>query len=80
MTVVNGFLGMRLYDGGLLFNPNIPKEWDGCRVKFAYGGAVIDIYARHSSTAFTLVSGDEIEFKVCGKYVKLTKDNKEYIQ
>lgn len=80
MTVVNGFLGMRLYDGGLFFNPNIPKEWDGCRVKFAYGGAVIDIYARHSSTAFTLVSGDEIEFKVCGKYVKLTKDNKEYIQ
>ena len=78
MTVVNGFLGMRLYDGGLRFNPNIPKKWDGCRVKFVYGGAVIGICARHGGTVFTLISGDEVEFEVCGKSVKLTKDNNTY--
>lgn len=78
MTVVNGFLGMRLYDGGLRFNPNIPKKWDGCRVKFVYGGAVIDICARHCGTVFTLISGDEAEFEVRGKTVKLTKDNNTY--
>lgn len=73
MSVVNGFLGMRLYTEGLEFNPNIPEIWTKCRTKFAYKGAVVDIIAEQNKTTYKLVSGEKMMFKANGKSVELTK-------
>ncbi len=78
MTVVNGYLGMRHYKAGILFNPHIPEEWDGYHIKFAYRGAVIEIDVNQEKATFTLVSGDAMEFTMGDTKVKLDVQNQEY--
>lgn len=78
MTVVNGFLGMRLYENGLHFVPKIPEQWKSCSFRFAYKGAVLEICAGHKNTLFTLISGDKIQFTVSGKQVVLSAERKEF--
>ena len=75
MTVVNGFLGMRLYEDGLHFNPKIPVQWKGCSFRFVYNGAIIEIRADQQSTLFTLISGEKIQFEAFGKKVLLSAEN-----
>jgi alpha,alpha-trehalose phosphorylase len=74
MSVVNGFLGMRMYDSGLQFNVNLPKEWKRCTNRIFYKGAVVEISAEQNETTFKLVEGDSMEFSANGVSVKLTGD------
>ena len=74
MSVVNGFLGMRMYDRGLEFNVNLPKGWKRCTNRIFYKGAVVEISAEQNETTFTLVEGASMEFSANGKSVKLTND------
>ncbi len=71
MSVVNGYLGMRHYKDGILFNPHIPAEWKGYRTKFAYRGALLEICVTHEKAVFTLISGDSMQFRVGDKKVRL---------
>ena len=79
MAVVNGFLGMRIYEDGLHFNPDIPKQWRKVQVKLKYQGAQLAISAQHSSLRFTLICGKRITFKVSDKEIVLTNTNNQYI-
>lgn len=76
MSVVNGFVGMRLYADGLHFSPGLPESWKSCTLNMRYGSSLINICVRKNDTSFTLVEGDSIQFKVNGREVCLTKDNK----
>lgn len=78
MTVANGFLGLRHYKDGVLFQPHIPAEWTGYHMKFAYRGAVIDIHVTQKKATFTLISGKEMNFKVGDADVRLDENKKEY--
>lgn len=77
MVVVNGFLGMRMYDEGLEFNVRIPKEWNKIETKFAFENAVINISATENETVFTLIEGEKMSFKANGKEILLDKKNAE---
>lgn len=74
MTVVNGFLGMRHYVDGLLFNPHIPAAWDSYKCRIAYRDAVMEVKVGKEEAVFTLVSGDELSFCIDNEEVKLTKN------
>ncbi|MDP4119232.1 MAG: beta-phosphoglucomutase [Bacillota bacterium] len=73
MNVVNGFLGMRDYEGGLEFNPKLPSEWKGCKLKLAYKGSYIEINADNAKIEFTLISGGNVEFACYGNKYLISK-------
>jgi len=78
MTVVNGYLGMRHYKDGILFQPHIPQAWTSYNLKFVYRGATMDITVDQEKATFTLIAGDALCFKVGEEAVCLNADNKTY--
>lgn len=79
MTVVNGFLGMRHYKDGLMFNPSIPKAWKRYNCKIRYRGALMDITVDEDQATFVLISGSQIVFRVHDHEVCLTESESTYI-
>lgn len=73
MVVVNGFLGMRHYKDGLLFNPHIPSAWTSYKCRIAYRDAMMEVQVGKEEAQFTLITGDELSFRVSDKEVTLTK-------
>lgn len=79
MSVVNGFMGMRLYNDGLHFAPKLPKAWESCTFNINYNNAVIRVRAEKDHTRFTLIDGENIHFTVYGEDVELSKGDSEII-
>ena len=75
MSVANGYLGMRHFEDGLHFNPNIPKEWNSYTLRLAYQGAKMEVKVEQEKAVFTLVSGDSFSFKLKNKLVTLNEEN-----
>ena len=80
MSVINGFMGMRLYNDGLHFSPKLPKAWESCTFNINYDNAVVRICAKKDNTRFTLIDGDHISFSVNGENVELSRANSEIIK
>ena len=80
MSVINGFMGMRLYNNGLHFSPKLPKAWESCTFNINYDNAVVRICAKKDNTRFTLIDGDHISFSVNGENVELSRANREIIK
>ena len=78
MTAVNGFLGMRHYKDGVLFQPHIPAAWESYQLKFAYRNAVMEICVNHEKTVFALIQGNSVSFKVGETEVRLDTGNRTY--
>lgn len=79
MAVINGFAGMRDYDGGLLFNPTLPAAWTGCRFKLAYRGRVLGVGVNRDSVVYHLISGESLRFESGGRVVTLSPARPEVI-
>ena len=73
MTVVNGFLGMRHYTDGLLFNPHIPEAWESYTTRITYRGATAEITVSKNGAEFKLVNGNEFTFRTDENAVTLTE-------
>lgn len=74
MSVVNGFAGMRVYDGQLSFDPYLPQKWDSYKFKIIFKGRVIAVEIREEKVIYNLESGSEIEFKHRQNLITLTAD------
>lgn len=79
MSVINGFMGMRLYNDGLHFAPKLPEAWESCTFNINYNNAVMRIRAEKDNTRFTLIDGENIHFTVYGEDVELSKGDSEII-
>lgn len=79
MSVVNGFLGMRHYTNGLLFNPHIPKAWDSYQCRIKYKGSRIEVNVERDKTTFTLISGNNFSFNISEENVVLTLEKPEFV-
>lgn len=73
MSIVNGFLGMRHYEDGLHFNPQIPSAWESYQLKICYRGATMNVKVNQENAVFTLVSGKEMSFKIKNDEVLLNE-------
>ena len=49
LSVVEGFGGMRVRDGLLHFNPNIPKEWTSIAFKILFRGVTVEVKVSHNA-------------------------------
>lgn len=79
MILVNGFLGMRHYEDGLHFNPQIPKAWKSYCLRIAYQGARMEIKADQEKIEFLLVSGGKLSFIVGEKQVTLSEESRSFV-
>ncbi len=69
MAVVNGFAGMRLEGGFLGFRPSLPPEWENCRFRVMHCGRLLEVFFDQKQAVYTLVEGDELEFRHEGEQV-----------
>lgn len=61
MSIVNGFGGMRAYDGVLSFDPKLPAQWDSYRFKVMNHGQRVDIFVDQEGVVYTLLESDSTE-------------------
>lgn len=75
MVLVQGFAGMRNYNGKLRFDPYLPSQWDGYRFKIKYRGSLLEVHVREDFIEYELLEGKSIAFKHKEKEVFLNEDN-----
>jgi len=79
MVLVQGFAGMRTYDGELSFDPYLPKQWEGYQFKIKYQGALLKVHVSEDATEYSLIEGNQITFEHANKMFKLDHGH-EYIK
>lgn len=70
-AIMNGFAGMRCFDGKLSFQPHLPKEWKGYRFCVRFRDSVIQAEITRDGAKFHLKSGKPVEIFVCGEKLML---------
>ncbi|MCE3203862.1 beta-phosphoglucomutase [Paenibacillus sonchi] len=63
MSIVNGFGGMRQYNGQLCFSPALPEQWESYRFKITFSGQLLDIYVGREAAVYTLLEGEGLEIR-----------------
>lgn len=75
-AIVNGFAGLRCFDGKLSFRPYLPKDWEGYTFRLRFQDCVLRIEIHPETAKFTLTEGREIHFAVYEKEMVLTECGK----
>jgi alpha,alpha-trehalose phosphorylase len=73
MAIVNGFGGMRVYDGSLRFAPYVPKKWDRYSFRVVFKSQLVQVEVERKEVRYRLLDGDALQFEHWGTPVKLTK-------
>ncbi len=69
LSIVQGFGGMRNFEGILSFSPQIPKEWKAYSFKINFRGTTLKVFKDHKGSRFTNESDTPIDILVHGKKV-----------
>jgi len=73
LAIVQGFSGMRTYDGELSFAPIIPEKWTHYSFYINYRDRLLKITVEKERSTFELVSGKPLKMKVYDNLITLTK-------
>ena len=73
MAVVNGFAGMRVYDGELHFSPQLPQKWKHYGFRISFQNSLLQIDIDPAKVKYSLLEGNNLEFKHHGKTIQLSK-------
>ncbi|WP_239454056.1 glycoside hydrolase family 65 protein [Bacillus suaedaesalsae] len=74
MAITAGFAGMRVKEDGLVFRPQIPKQWKGYSFRVQYHNNLIHIEVNNEHIQFSLISGQELMVKVWNQEVAITHE------
>ena len=75
MSIVEGFGGMRVKDGQLSFEPQIPAQWDSFSFKVNFRGQIITITVEKDKSSFAITGETDLNVLVNGSPVTLTPKN-----
>ncbi|MTI49197.1 MAG: glycoside hydrolase family 65 protein [Firmicutes bacterium] len=75
MSIVYGFGGMRISDGTIDFNPNIPDDWEKYSFKILFRNNLIKVSVSEKEVSVDLESGDSINIKLFNKNYLLSKES-----
>jgi maltose phosphorylase len=64
MSVVEGFGGMRVRDGQLVFNPFLPGKWKSFSFKVGFRGALLNVKVSQDGVQIINQSEKELNLKV----------------
>lgn len=62
MMIVNGYAGMRIYDGCLHFSPFLPETWREYSFRLRFRGSLLGVRIGAQGAVYTLIEGKEISF------------------
>ena len=73
MSLVNGFGGLRDYDGNISFDPALPKQWSRLAFPLTVRGQRLEVDLAHGQATFTLdgAADEALPITVEGKPVEL---------
>jgi len=74
LAIVQGFGGMRNFDGKLTFNPQIPKEWKSYSFKINFRGSTLKVYKNQTECMFTNESDIPVHIFVNGEEKLISKN------
>ena len=60
MMLVNGYAGLRIYDGALHFKPYCAEKWSSFCFKIRFRGNVLKVTVFRNQTSYELLEGDSI--------------------
>ncbi len=63
MGIVNGFGGMRMYDGALSFNPHLPKQWKSYSFNVFFRNNLLKVTVKPGEAQYQLLEGKGLSFK-----------------
>lgn len=75
--LVNGYAGLRVYDGKLHFRPFVDAKWNSLSFRIKFRGCAVRVKAERSATSYTLEEGEEITVMHYGKPVTLRRGETE---
>ena len=75
LALVQGFAGMRMFDGKLYFHPHLPDNLEEYQFRLRFKSSQIEVTVDEDSVEYLLISGDKVEFKHYDKIVKLDEGN-----
>jgi alpha,alpha-trehalose phosphorylase len=64
MTIVNGFAGVRDYDGRLSLDPHIPRTWRSVEFSLRFRGRQLRVRLGHDEEQYTLEEGHALAIRV----------------
>lgn len=79
LAVVQGFGGMRVKDGKLYFNPQIPEQWDAFAFNILFRGNQLNIRIEKNRTIIQNNKGEAIELFVKNKMLKIDAESQQEI-
>jgi maltose phosphorylase len=71
MSIVEGFGGMRIVDGTLSFEPQIPEQWNSFAFKINFRDQIITMKASAKTTTFEIAGSEVLDILVNGKSITL---------
>ena len=66
-SLVQGFGGMRDFDGNITFDPRLPREWSRMRYRLKVRGSRVQVDLTGEMLEISLVDGPDLEVSVRGK-------------
>ena len=73
MSIVEGFAGMRVKEGQLSFQPNLPEAWEGLRFKINFRDTIYALHLGQGSFSCTVAKEGESSVTVNGKKQRFTR-------
>jgi alpha,alpha-trehalose phosphorylase len=92
-TVIYGFLGMKINDDSIMFEPKLPDEWKSISLRLKYRGSILILYFSqdvftlkvegwdNNNSANLIINGESWDFKdglsICLNHAEYKQLNKE---
>ncbi len=67
LSIIKGFIGLKIIDHSVTLNPVLPKEWENLRMKILVLKRELLIEVGQKNIKMKLISGSDIEIKIYGK-------------
>jgi alpha,alpha-trehalose phosphorylase len=75
LALVQGFGGMRMFNGKLYFHPHLPDGWNEYQFRLRFKGSQIEVTVKENLVKYMLISGDKVEFKHYDQLIVLEESN-----
>ena len=74
MVMINGYAGLRIYNGRLHFKPQINEHWESYEFRFVHQGCLLNVAVSTSGVLYQLLEGDKLSFEHFSEKITLTKE------
>jgi len=79
LAIVQGFGGMRVKDGKLHFNPQIPGKWNAFAFNILFRGNQLNVRVEKNRTIIHNIKGDSIDLFVNNTSVQVASESQEEV-